>query len=112
MTAARLKAGIWVAAYIRRCFSADKPAMLRHRGDEQAGTVLIKVNRLDGTAMVLSPSFGIAGARVWLRATGTEPVAEAQADAYIDKRRARDPDLWLVEVESRDGDAMLDEPLA
>lgn len=111
MTTPRLKAGIWVAAYIRRCFGAGKPALLRHRGDEHGGTVLIKVNRLDGTASVLSPSFGLEGQRIWLSATGDAPVTEADADAYIAKRRARDPDLWVVEVEAPDGDPMLDEPI-
>ncbi|RME64196.1 MAG: DUF1491 family protein [Alphaproteobacteria bacterium] len=107
----RLKAHIWVAAYIRRCNDAGVPAMLRHRGDAQAGSVLIKLNRLDGTACVLSPSFGMAGERLWLKATGAAPVPEANADAYIAKRRARDPDLWVVEVETREGNAMLDEPV-
>ncbi|GAB4144214.1 MAG: DUF1491 family protein [Sphingomonadales bacterium] len=108
---ARLQAGIWVSAYIRRCFAAGTPAMLRRRGDAHGGSVLIKLNRLDGTAEILSPSFGIKGERIWLRATGAAPVADAVAEAYLDKRLARDPDIWVVEVETRDGDAGLDEPV-
>ena len=52
----RLKSGIWVAAYLRRCRSAAAEAMLRRRGAEEAGAVFIKVARRDGTAAVFAPA--------------------------------------------------------
>ena len=52
----RLKSGIWVAAYIRRCQVEGAQAMLRRRGAEEAGAVFIKVSRLDGTAEVYGPA--------------------------------------------------------
>ena len=52
----RLKSGIWVAAYLRRCRTEGAEALLRRRGAEEAGAVFIKVARLDGTAEVFAPA--------------------------------------------------------
>ena len=39
----------------------------------------------------------------WMAAFSGELVAETEADAYISRAMARDPDLWVVEIESPDG---------
>ncbi|MHA1537171.1 MAG: DUF1491 family protein [Alphaproteobacteria bacterium] len=108
---ARLKAGIWVRAHIRRCEVAGAPAFVVAKGDESAGAVLIKVNRLGGGCEVFTASTGLDGGRRWLNGTGAAPVAEADADAYIARQRGYDPDLWVIEIEDREGRHFLDEPV-
>ncbi len=107
----RLRAELWVEAHIRRCWTNDVPAVLVRRGDNTAGTVLLKINRIVGGCTVLAPSTGIEGERIWYSATGAEPVAEAEADAYIARRLDSDPDLWVVEIEDREGRHFLDDPV-
>ncbi len=51
----RLKSGIWVAAYVRRCHIDGAFAAVRRRGAEEAGAIYIKLNRLDGTAILYGP---------------------------------------------------------
>ena len=46
----RLKAGIWVAAYLARLQGLAIPAFVVRRGDETAGAVLVKCATLDGRA--------------------------------------------------------------
>ena len=52
----RLKSGIWVSAYIRRCAIEGAFAVVRRRGAEEAGAVFVKVDRLDGTADLFGPA--------------------------------------------------------
>ena len=52
----RLKSGIWVAAYLRRCNVEGAFAAVRRRGAEEAGAVFIKISRLDGTATLYGPA--------------------------------------------------------
>ena len=56
MSQMRLKSGIWVAAYIRRCQVAGAFVAVRRRGADEAGAIFIKLNRLDGTAEVYGPA--------------------------------------------------------
>lgn len=109
----RLKSAIWVAAYIRRCESSLVPAMVVRRGAESAGAIFIKVNLLNQTARLFSPapqtSFKDGDlSRRW------QPVnaGEAEAEEKVDQRLAReikfDPDIWVVEIEDRQGRSFLD----
>jgi len=98
----RLPTELWVMAHIRAADAQGVSMMVLRKGDRSRGTVLLKLNRLDGGFMVLS-QVRRDERLVWSRATGPEPVDEATADAYIARQAKYDPDLWVVEVEDRQG---------
>lgn len=100
MQPASLRARIWVEACLGACQAAGVFATVLARGDADAGSVLLKWRRADGAGGVLAPHSNMEGERAWVLATGAEPVSEADADAYWQRQRGRDPDLWVVEVES------------
>jgi len=52
----RLKTGIWVAAYLRRCNVEGVFAAVRRHGAEEAGAIFVKINRLDGTGALYGPA--------------------------------------------------------
>jgi hypothetical protein len=110
----RLKSGIWVAAYLRRCQVEDADAVLRRRGAEEAGAIFIKVSRLDGTADLYGPApqshFDEArpSERAFAPALKVQPAPEAEVEAYLARQLRFDPDLWIVEVEDRAGRHFLD----
>jgi hypothetical protein len=106
----RLKAGIFVRALIRRAEVAGAQGFVVKKGSEEAGAVFLKISRLDGTCLVLNQSVAGDGARVWARPLG-EVCDEAKASAYFERQRKYDPDLWIVEIEDREGRAFVDEKI-
>ena len=108
MSAPRLTSEFWVQAYLARLRLADIPVFVTSRGDATAGAVLIKLNTLDGQAVCYQRSFDLmTGERAWIvLAEGAEP----DVDAAIAKQRSFDPDLWVLELEDRNGRHLLDEP--
>ena len=108
MAEARLAAGIWVAAYLRRLTLADIPAYVTRHGDDTAGAVLVKCATLDGRASLWAREWDLdTDQRLWVR---LNEGAERDIDAQIARQTARDPDLWVVEIEIRDARTLLDEP--
>jgi hypothetical protein len=111
----RLRAEFWVKAYIRRCAMEGASAVVVRHGDDDAGAIFIKVNRLDGTCLVFGPApAGMMGAesdRRWVAQLSPEGVAEGEADAFLAREAGFDSDLWLVEVEDRRGRNFLDDQL-
>ena len=104
----RLTAEFWVHAYLARLRFQEIPAFVVAHGDDTAGAVLIKLNTLDGRATAFQRSFDLmSGERAWMvLAEGVE----ADVDAALAKQRSFDPDLWVIEVEDREGRHLLDEP--
>jgi len=111
----RLRSDIWVAAYLRRCEVEGASAVLRRRGAAEAGAIFVKVDRLDGRAALYGPSpqseaaaFGAGADRVFARAHREEWIDTRLADDRLAREVAFDSDVWIVEVENRDGRVWLD----
>ena len=103
----RLAAGVWVSAYLTRLRLADIPAYVTARGDAEAGAVVVKVALLDGTARAYERRSDIlSGARAWFLLSEGE---ETEVDAQLRRARARDPDLWVIELEDRQGRTLLEQ---
>ncbi len=99
----RLPTEVWVMAHIRRCLTEGIPVTVAHKGDAKGGTLMLKLNQFDQGCRVLSQARGLDGALGWLAAFKGALVREAEADEHIARALARDPDLWVVEIEHRDG---------
>lgn len=109
---ARLSAQLWVDALVRRVNVAGASAFVLQKGDAERGDVLLKVARLDRTASLYTPTINMEGERIFLDliVQGVGP-DETDIDAYITRARQRDSDLWVVEIEDRDGRHFLTEPV-
>ena len=106
----RLKAGIFVRALTRRAEVAGAAAFVVRMGTEEAGAVILKVNKLDGTVLVLNQTRDGKGNLVWSQPLGGW-TPDARATEWCDKQVKFDPDLWIVEIEDRQGRAFVDDPI-
>lgn len=104
---ARLASGIWVSAYLNRLRLAEIPAYVTQKGDVTAGAVVVKVATLDGRARAFQRSFDMAAnERIWITLTEGP---ETEVDALLSRQKARDRDLWVIELEDKHGRTLLDE---
>lgn len=76
--------------------------MRLRRGDEDAGGVLAILLDPSEQAVVLAQTRAPDGSPAWIRGSGSEPVSEADASAYVTRQVGRDPDLWVLEFRVTD----------
>lgn len=99
----RLPTDMWVMAHVRRCNDDGVPAVVVRKGEAKGGTLIIKLNQFDAGCRVLSQARDIDGDLGWMAAFDGAAVPEEDADAYIARATGRDPDVWVIEIEHRDG---------
>lgn len=107
----RLRSEIRVQAWIRQCAATGLMATVARKGDVEAGAVMLKVNRFARGCEVFSGVSAPDGSQAWLRAMGTKPVSEKDADAYLSRQAGYDPDLWVLEIEDPKDQFTLDGPI-
>jgi hypothetical protein len=99
-----------VSALIRRAEQGGAFATVARKGDPRAGAVLVKVLDLrKGQVRLYAEATRADGERVWMRPAHAE--AETELDAYVERARRIDPDLWVVEIEDTQGRHFLTEPV-
>lgn len=102
MAVDRLKTRIWVQAQVRICDLNNLPAYIVKRGDPDAGAVILRLNRLDGTSHLFNQARLADGSAAWSKAAGSDAegrISDEDALLYIDRQRKYDPDLWVLEIE-------------
>ncbi len=97
-----LPTDLWIAAQRKIAAQAGIPLTVIRKGDPYRGSLLVKINLLDGRAEVLT-QIRLEDELAWSPVHEDGPVPEAEADAYLACQAAFDPDLWVVEVEDRKG---------
>ena len=111
----RLRSDIWVAAYLRRRNADGAFAALRRRGAAEAGAIVVKLDRLDGRVALYGPARNRCRPIFRPASTGCSRACTSRNGSTppTPKRGSGgevrfDPDLWIVEVEDRDGEPRLD----
>ena len=90
----RLPSGVLVSALMRRVNDAGGSAVVLAKGDAQAGAILIVTADRGQDQRLLERGIGPDGRVTLIDSTPTEDL-----DGYCRRRRTRDPDLWLIELD-------------
>jgi len=109
----RLRSDIFVAALLRRAQSAGAFAALRRRGAAEAGAIFVLVDRRDGAAALYGPAPSSEDAppgvdRVFARMHADAWCDPAALETRLQRELTFDPDLWIVEIEDRQGRPFVD----
>ena len=78
-----LTTGLWVSAQVRLCDRAFIPATVVRRGDPDAGTVLLKINRFEDGVTVYAQTSTLNDEPAWSRGTGPQPVPRLHAGSSL-----------------------------
>ena len=121
----RLKTDIIVSALLRRAQAAGAFAVVARKGDADAGALAVKVFIGAGEGRLFVQSRDLDGAKVWRNPLSTSDLTEnndakdglddqtrspePEIDAYLARETKIDPDLWIVEIDDRDGRHFLDD---
>jgi hypothetical protein len=109
----RLSSRVTVDALLRRAAQQGGFGAVLARGDEGAGAVLVLLVERGAVRQLLERSFDFATERYrWMAAGPQDVESDANRDAYIQRRRERDRDLWLVELDIADAERFAAEMMA
>ena len=98
-----LPTGLWVSAHIRRCTSAGIPVYVVKRGGEVRGTVMLRISIPSKGSRILTQARDMDGKPGWLDPHDGVLVDESTASGYIRQAVDADPDLWVLEIEDKEG---------
>lgn len=95
----RLTSAMLVSALLRRVTQAGGNAMVLKKGDAGAGTILLVCTERGQFTSIQERILDITGSYVW-QAVGPDATQEVgKADEYLERRKFRDSDLWLIELD-------------
>lgn len=96
---ARLPAHVEVGALIRRVAAAGGFAAVLHKGERDAGTILVVTRENGANPRLFERMPQLDGSRAWTATRVQEPEKSQEFDEYLSRRGTRDPDVWIVELD-------------
>jgi len=108
----RLPSGVLAGALLRRVNDAGGLAMVLAKGDAQAGALLIIACEKRQNYRTFELGIDGSGARALLPAGPQQGAEEPAIADYWQRRRARDPDLWVIELDIANAERFAAETIA
>jgi hypothetical protein len=109
---ARLTSRITIQALFRRVQAAGGFAAVIARGDEVAGTILLVCRERGAFKSLLERTADLDGGYRFTPCGPQDVESDSERDSYIQRRRDRDCDLWLIELDIPDAERFAAESAA
>jgi hypothetical protein len=98
----RLAASVQVSAFLRLAQQQGDFATIMQKGDPTSGAILL-VGVIRGANPMIYERFpSIDGPAKWEKLLSKNDPSTDEISAYLKKRSARDPDLWIIELDTAD----------
>ncbi len=108
----RLRTDFWVAALRRRAEEAGAYVSIARHGADEAGTVFVILDRRDGSFDLYGPApqsvFDEARPTDRLFSLIVRQASQESARSRLEQEVRFDPDLWVIDIEDRQGRAFID----
>ncbi|SDA33124.1 DUF1491 family protein [Sphingomonas sp. NFR15] len=95
----RLPIDLLVSALLRRANDAGGMAMVLAKGDSQAGSILLILNDKGRFSGMLEQGRDLDGRIALVSAGPPDTALPDEVTSYWQRRRARDPDLWVIDLD-------------
>lgn len=109
---ARLASRLIVNALVRRINEAGGSAMVLAKGEAEAGAILVLTLDRGGNPRFFERGIGPDGKSALVASGPAELADDAAVSSYWQRRRDRDSDLWVVELDIADAERFAAELLA
>lgn len=98
----RLATGLYVNALIRRVNQSGGMAMVLAKGDLTAGALILITREKGMYSGILERTLTPEGRYSWTPVFTQIIEDEAEISRFCERRRASDPDIWIVELDIAD----------
>ena len=95
----RLPAKLEVSGLIRAAQAAGGFAAVLHKGEPDAGTILLVALKNGGIARLFERMPQLDGSRTWVESRVQDVDNKREFDTYLARRSAQDRDVWIVELD-------------
>jgi hypothetical protein len=105
----RLTSRMAIDALFRRVRAEGGFATVVARGDESAGAILLLCRERGVVTSLQERTADLDGEYRWTSCGPQDQGVDSEREAYIQRRRERDPDLWLIELDIPDPERFIAE---
>jgi hypothetical protein len=105
----RLPTHLQVSALIRRVQGEGGFATVVARGERDAGTLLVVLTDRGALSTAYERMPQADGTRRWALSRSQAANEPEAFEAYLARRQSQDPDLWIIELDVREGERFIDD---
>ncbi|MGB3472347.1 MAG: DUF1491 family protein [Erythrobacter sp.] len=103
----RLPAHLEIGSLIRLVESNGGVATVLSKGERDAGVILIVTMYRGEDAKLYERMPQLDGTRQFVQTKSEDPENKTEFSEYLQRRRAQDPDIWIVEVDIDDAERFI-----
>lgn len=103
----RLPAHLEAGGLLHQVQAAGGFATVIKKGERDAGTILVVLAENGANLRVFERMPQVSGIREWTLSVAQEPDNPHEFHDYLERRGARDPDLWIIELDIANGERFI-----